>query len=118
MQLVNHSLEEIKMPAGVPSVIRGQLVGVIGHERHLRRADIRYQCQKLLRRVALYIQLCGHHGLQLIDIFLTDMPLIRAGMHRDTLCAEQLAVHGKTLNVRHITATRVAQCGDFIDVYT
>ena len=106
------------MPTGIPTVIRGQLVRIIGHERHLRRTDIRNQRQELLRRISFHIQFRGHHRLQLIYILLTNMTLIWTRMNRNALRAKQLAVHRKALNIRQITPTRITQRSYFINVYT
>ena len=118
VQLVHNAFEEMQVTARVPTMVGGQLRRIIRHELDLRRMHISHQRHELIRRVALYVQLRRHHRLQLIHIFLADMPLVGTGMHGNALRTEQLTIHCKTLYIRQITATSIAQRCHFVDIYT
>ena len=46
------------------------------------------------------------------------MTLIRTRMYRYSLRSKQLAIYCKTLNIRQITTTRIAQRSYFVDINT
>ena len=117
VQMIHYTFQKMKMPTCVVTVIRGQLRRVIGHKGHLRRLDIRHQSQEIIRRISLNVELRSHHRLEHVHVLLTNMPFVRTRMNGNTLRAKQLAIHCKTLNVRHISTTRIAQCGYLVDVY-
>ena len=53
----HHLGEELLMSHGVPTMVRGELVGSIGHQGHLGRLHLQHQLDELLAGVALDIEL-------------------------------------------------------------
>ena len=102
----------------VPAGIGGESVGSIGHERYLIGFDFFYQIYELTFGVALYIELGSEIRFEYVDIGVSDMSFVRAGVYRDTVGSETLAVESYLQYIRYITATCIAECGYFIYIYT
>ncbi len=102
---------------GIPTRIGGQLVGRVGYERHLMRFILHDQIHKFRYRIAFDIKFRGANRLQFRYIRVVNMPLIGARMHGNSLPAEGFDVFGNLYQIGEIAAARVAQKGDFIDIY-
>ena len=101
----------------VPAGIGGESVGSIGHERYLIGFDFFYQIYELTFGVALYIELGSEIRFEYVDIGVSDMSFVGAGVYRDTVGSETLAVESYLQYIRYITATCIAECGYFVYIY-
>lgn len=99
-------------------MIGGELSGLIGNERDLGRTDIHHERQELVGGITLHIEFGGNHGLELVHVFLADMPLVRARMNRNSLGTKELTIDCKSLYIRHVAPARVAQRSNLIDIHT
>ena len=101
-----------------PSCRRGECIGCIGHQGYLRRLSHQHQIDKIFAWVAFNVEFRAKERSQCKHIVVLDMSLIGARVHSDAIGAESLAIHSHRFHIRHITATCIAQCGHFIDIYT
>ena len=101
----------------IPTMITGQLRNRVRHKSYLSGANITDQIQKVICRIALYVELSSNNLFKVIHIVATDMTLIRTGMYCYALSTKALAVNSKPDKIGHIATTRVTKSGYFIDIY-
>ena len=99
-------------------MVGGQLVRVVRHKRRLCGFDILKKRQELISWIALDVEFGRYHRFELIDILLANMSFVRTRMDGYTLCSEELTIHSKTLNVRHIATACVAERSHLVDINT
>ncbi len=102
----------------VPSGVRGNGVGRVGHQRNLRRHHFAHQVGERRNGVALDIEFGGEHALERAHVVVADMTRIGARMHRDPLSAEALDVRGRAHHVGEVASARIAYHGNLIDINT
>ncbi len=117
VKLFNPSGEEVCMGEHVPSGIGGELVRRIRHQCDLGRAYGADEPGKFVGGIALDVEFGVELLGELVDIGMPDVALVRAWMHRDALCTETFAIEGHAEHIGVVSASSVAQGGDFVDIY-
>ncbi len=100
----------------VEAALRGQLVRLLRHERHLVGPDARGDPGHLGRRGHLDVELGRHHLPEQLDVALLDVAAVAAQMDGDALRAGQLGEDGGGHRLRLARLTRLSDGGDVIDV--
>jgi len=108
------------MGCDLPAVIRGQLTRLIGDKRTLSRPG-GHNCRKeFIRWVAFHIEfrsLGVAELLQDIDVGIARVALVGSRMKRYTLGAEIKTPGRKGGDARIVTAARITQERDLVDIY-
>ena len=110
--------EEGLVLQGVPSVVTGYLVVTVGDQCDLCGHYLQYQLGKRVDGITLDIELGGNLRTQVADILLTDVALVGARMYGNALSAKQFYITSNGQNVGVIASSRIAECGNLIDIYT
>ena len=100
----------------VPSCIRGQHAGRVGHERHLSRPHAQNQVDKLRAGVTLDIELDRQHRGEIEDVLKRDMPRVGPRMHRYPVTSGRDTRTRRLDDVRNIPAARIPERRNFVDV--
>lgn len=124
-ELLDHIGEVALVLGGVPSGVGGEDAVGVGHEGDLRRADFLHKVDETVGAafrhplgIALDVVLHTYQRLDCQRVGIADMPLVGPRMHRDTLRAEALAVHGKLQNIRRVPTPRIADGRHLVDIDT
>ena len=118
VEAVRHLRKEVLIALGIPPMVTRQLLRAIGHQRHLCRYDLQHQIHKLRGRIALDVKLRCQARTQVKDVLPTYVALIGTWMYSDALGTEPLAIQCHLHHIRIVAATRIAQCGYFVDINT
>ena len=110
--------QELQVLLGVPSRIRGNLVGRIRYQCDLVRLDPQHQVDELLRRIAFDIELCLQQRPQGIHIRIPDMAFVRTRMNRNSFSSKRFAVKCDFLYIGVISPTRIPQGSYLVYIYT
>ena len=102
---------------GVPTMVTGQLSGLVGYERYLIRFTGQYDLHEFFRRVAFDVQLRGADFFQRRYVGVTSVPLVWPWVNGDALGSEGFAVSSYLPQIRVICAPSVTNEGDFIKIY-
>jgi hypothetical protein len=98
-------------------MIGSDLTQNIGHQSYLLGFVGQHQVNKFLfLTIALDIKLGGNNLLQIKNILVTNVALIRAWVHGDTLRSKTFTIFCNLYQVRIITSARITQRSYFIDV--
>ena len=106
------------MGEGVPSGIARKLIGGIGHQGHLCGPHLAHQFHKRRARLPLNIELRSKPGLQVVYITVSDVALIGAGMHRDTLRSETFTVERYSQHIGIVSSSGISQGCHLVDIHT
>ena len=91
----------------------------VRHQRNLVRDHFQHKVHETLHGgVALNVEFRLDGGADLPDIGVPYVAFVRAWMHRNAFCAEFLTADGGQRNVRNGATARIADGGNFIDIYT
>ena len=97
----------------VPAMIRCHRLQTIRNERALRRSYLSDHFHKLRKRIPFDIELdaimVGEKLGELIDVFRTNMSLIRPRMHSDAVRTRLDAAERSPLHARYSNVPRVSQ---------
>lgn len=117
-ELGAHLGKELAIGKRIPTRIGGDGIHSIGHQRNLCRAHLANQLHKRGYRIALDIELSREQRAQIAHIGIAYMSLIRAWMDRDSLASEGLDIECCTHHIGQISATRIANNGYLVNIYT
>ena len=112
-----HLGQKLTVSNGVPARIRGDSVGSVGHERHLRRAHLAHQIDKTRNGITLDIELGRYDPFQLAHVGITNVSLVGTGVYGDAFRAKTLDILRCGDHIGHISATRIANYCNLIDIY-
>ena len=120
MQPMRHLVQKFVMREEIPSVIGGQGVGRIGHQRRLRGFHLAYEGEKIVVGITLDVEfglvLGAQHRIEVAHILVGDVARVGTRMHRDAVASGVEAGARRLQNVGKIFAARVAQQRDLVDV--
>ena len=103
---------------GVPAMITRQLVVAVRHQRYLRRHHLQHQFGKRINGISLDVKLCSDNRTNVTHVLIADVSLVRSRMHRNALRTKHFHIARHLQYIGVITASGIAQCGDFVDIYT
>ena len=97
-------------------MVAGYLVVGIGHQCHLCGFHLKHQINILADGVSLDVELCGDDGADIPHILISDVSLIGAWMHGNTLCTKFFAVYCHLQDIGIVASSGIAHRGHFIDI--
>lgn len=110
-------LQKKLVEAGVPAGIGGKGSGIIGHKGDLIRFYLEHQVHEGGAGVPFYVEFGLQHLGKGLHVGIADVAFVGPGMYGDALGPVFLAATGGQQYIGAIAAARVAQGGNFIDVY-
>ena len=90
----------------------------IRNQRDLVRYDLAYQVDERPDGIAFDVELRGDAGTYETDVRITDVTLVRTGVHGDTFGAEPFAVPRGLFDIRKIASAGIAEGGYLVYVDT
>ena len=90
----------------------------VWHERYLCRSVLEDKGYELRDGIALNVKLGGQQRLQVANVLIADVTLIRPGMYGDALSSEALAILCHPQYVGVVASTGITYGGNLIYVYT
>lgn len=114
-------LKSVPVPAQIPSVIGGQLLGSIGDQRALGGPGLLHHVQEIGCWIPLNIELdrvLGGHGGQIEYVLESRVALVGSRMDGDAVNSGSDAAPSHGDQVRQILVSRVSQQSKFVQINT
>ena len=108
LELTEDLGEEGAVRSDIPACTAGQGVGGIGDEGHLIGTHTPHELHEGGDGVTLDIEFRRQHLLQVVDVLVAYVALVRSRVYRDTLGSEALAVERHSDKVGDIPASSIA----------
>jgi len=99
-------------------VIAGKLLRHIRNKGDLVRMYRKNQFHEILVGITFNIKFGSDTRFQFVYIFSADVPFIGPGMNGNPLGTELLAGYRNLNDIRHIASSGIAQCCNFVYIYT
>ena len=90
----------------------------IWNQSHLIWFNLQHKVDEAAGGIAFDIEFGLDQRPELQYIAISDMSLIGTWVYRNPLCSKFLTIHCHFQYIWIVSTARIAQCGDFIDIYT
>ena len=118
MQHPDDLLEAVFMSGDVEPALRREFLAFFRDKCDQIRLDCQCDLSHRLVRRHFHVELRPDQFAEQAKVAVLDVPAILPQMHDDAVCAGQLDQHRRGERVRIVSATRLPQCSDVIDIYT
>ena len=117
METLAHFGQELTILNRIPTSVRCDGVGSVGHKCHLRGAYLAHQIDKTRNGITLDIEFSRNDRFQFAHIGITYVSFVGTGVYGDAFRAETLDILGCGDHIGHISASRITNYCNLIDIY-